>query len=57
MFRVSGTYICVTGIQENILWLGWIVACIEFELLHRTQPSSPFAHSYTGVKELRGILS
>ena len=32
MFRISGVYICVTGIQKNILWLGWVVAWVELSL-------------------------
>ena len=32
MFRISGVYIYVTGIQKNKLWLGWLVAWVELSL-------------------------
>ena len=31
MFRIGGVYICVTVIQKNILWFGWVAAWIELE--------------------------
>ena len=55
MFGISGVYICVTGIQKNILWLGK-QRSTSSSLSGRAQLSSPFSHNCDGTKELKGIF-
>ena len=35
MFGIRGVYICVMGIQKNILWMGWVIARNELRRLQQ----------------------